>query len=80
MGEVVKLLPPLPSTGSDCPYALVWFNRDTCHALLPKEGQLSVQVMGGTGSTTCRRVSQLQGLPTPQLHFPGSLSSRMQWV
>ena len=27
---------------------------------LPKEGQLSIQVMGGTSSTTCRRVSQLQ--------------------
>ena len=27
---------------------------------LPKEGQLSVQVVGGTSSTTCRRVSQLQ--------------------
>ena len=41
MGEAVKLLTPLPSTTSDCSYALVQFIRDTCHALLPKEGQLS---------------------------------------
>ena len=60
IGEVVKLLTLLPSTGSDCPYALVWFNRDACHVPLPKEGQLCVQVLGGTGSTTCGRVSQLQ--------------------
>ena len=60
MGEAVKLLTLLPSTGSDCPYALAWFNRDAHHALLPKEGQLSAQVMGGTSSTACRRVSQLQ--------------------
>ena len=60
MGEAVKLLTPLPSTGSDCPYALVQFNGDTHHALLPKEGQLSIQVTGGTGSATCGRVSQLQ--------------------
>ena len=60
MGEAVKLLTPLPSTGSDCPYALVWFNGDAHHVLLPKEGQLSIQVVGGTGSTTCGRVSQLQ--------------------
>ena len=60
MGEAVKLLTPLLSTGSDCPYALVQFNGDACHAPLPKEGQLSIQVMGGTGSTACRRVSQLQ--------------------
>ena len=60
IGEAVKLLTPLPSTGSDCPYALVQFNEDACHAPLPKEGQLSIQVAGSTGSATCRRVSQLQ--------------------
>ena len=60
IGEVVKLLTPLLSTGSDCPYALVQFNGDACHVPLPKEGQLSIQVVGGTGSTACRRVSQLQ--------------------
>ena len=60
VGEAVKLLTMLPSTGSDCPYALVNFNRVACHALLHKEGQLSIQVTGGTDSTACGRVSQLQ--------------------
>ena len=59
MEEVVKLLALLPSTGSDCPYTLVWLNGDAHHMLLPKKGHLSAQVMGGTISTTCRRVSQL---------------------
>ena len=60
MGEVVKLLTPLPSTGYDCPCALVWFNGDTSHVPLPKERQLSIQVRGGTSSTACRRANQLQ--------------------
>ena len=60
MEEVVKLLALLPSTGSDCPCALVWLNGDAHCAPLPKEGHLSTQVAGGTGSATCRRVSQLQ--------------------
>ena len=60
MGEAVKLLTLLPSPGSKCPYTLVQFNGDAHHAPLPKEGQLSFQVMGGTGSATCRRVIQLQ--------------------
>ena len=60
IGEVVKLITLLPSTGSDCPNALVQFNGETCHVPLPKEGQLSIQVAGGTGSTACGRVSQLQ--------------------
>ena len=58
--EAVKLLTPLLFTGSDCPYALVQFNRDTCHVPLPKEEKLSIQVTGGTGSGACGRVSQLQ--------------------
>ena len=45
-GEAVKLLTLLPSTGSDSPYTLVQFNGDAHHVPLPKEGQLSVQVMG----------------------------------
>ena len=36
MEEAVKQLTPLPSTGSDCPYALVQLNGDTCHAPLPR--------------------------------------------
>ena len=59
MEEAVKQLTPLPSTGPDCPYALVQHNRDACHAPLPKEGHLSIQVMGGTSNTACGRVSQL---------------------
>ena len=58
--EEVKQLTPLPSTGPDCPYTLVWLNRDACHMPLPKEGHLSIQVTGGTSNTACRRVSQLQ--------------------
>ena len=59
MEKAIKQLTPLPSTGSDLTYILVWLNGDDCHAPLPKEGHLSVQVMGGTCSTACRRVSQL---------------------
>ena len=46
MEEAVKQLTPLPSTGSDCPYALVWLNGDACHVPLPREGHLSVLVKG----------------------------------
>ena len=60
MEEAVKQLTLLHSTGSDCPYTLVWFNRDACHAPLCGEGHLSILVMGCTGGTTCGRVSQLQ--------------------
>ena len=59
-GEAVKLLTLLSSAGSDCPYTLMQLNGDACHVPLPKEEQLSIQDMGGTNSTTCRRVSQLQ--------------------
>ena len=58
--EVVRLLTPLPSTGSDCPYALLWLNRDAHHVPLPKEGQLSIQGVGDTSSPACGRVSQRQ--------------------
>ena len=59
MEEVVKQLTPLPYTGSDCPYALVWLNGDAHHVLLPKERYLSIQVTGGASNSTCRRVIQL---------------------
>ena len=58
--EAVKMLTPPLSTRSDCPYTLVWFNRDACHVPLPMEGQLSIQVMEGTSNAACKRVSQLQ--------------------
>ena len=57
--EAVKLLTLLLSLGLTV-LTLVQFNGDACHVPLPKEGQLSIQVAGGTGSTACRRVSQLQ--------------------
>ena len=60
MEEVVKQLTPLFSTGPDWPYALVWLNKDACHAPLPREGYLSVLVEGSTSSATCRRISQLE--------------------
>ena len=60
MEEAVKQLTPLPFTGPDCPYTLVWLNGETHHVPLPKEGHLSVQVMGGTSNATCGKVSQLQ--------------------
>ena len=60
MEEAVKQLTPLPSMGSELPYTLVQLNGDACHVPLPKERHLSIQVMGGTCSTACGRVSQLQ--------------------
>ena len=58
MEEAVKQLTPLPFTGSDLPYTMVWLNGDACHAPLLKEGHLSIQVAGSTCSATCIRVSQ----------------------
>ena len=60
MEVAVKQVTPLPSIGPDCPYTLVQLNGDAHHVPLPKEGHLSIQVMGGISNTTCRRVSQLQ--------------------
>ena len=48
MEEAVKQLTALVSTGPDWPYALVWLNGDACHMPLPREGHLSVLVVGGT--------------------------------
>ena len=59
MEEAVKQLTALVSTRPDWPYALVRLNGDACHAPLPREGHLSILV-GGTSSTTCKRVSQLE--------------------
>ena len=60
MEEAVKQLAPLPFSGPDCPYTLVWLNGDAHHAPLPKEGHLSIQVVGDTSNATCGGVSQLQ--------------------
>ena len=60
MEETVEQLTTLVSTGPDQPYALVQFKGDDCHVPLPREGHLSILVEGGTSSTICRRVSQLE--------------------
>ena len=60
MEEAVKQLTALVSTGPDWPYALVWLNRETCHAPLLREGHLSILPEGGTSSATCISVSQLE--------------------
>ena len=60
MEEAVKELTSWVSSGPDWPYALVWLNEDTCHAPLPKERHLGILPKGGTNSTACRRISQLE--------------------
>ena len=52
-------LPWCPS-GPNWPHAFVWLNKDTHHAPLPREGHLGVLTEGGTNSTTCRWISQLE--------------------
>ena len=58
--EVVKELTTWVSRGPNWPYALVQLNEDTCHGPLPKEGHLGMLSTGGTNSSTCRRISQLE--------------------
>ena len=42
------------------PYAFVWFNGDTHHVPLPKEGHLSVMMEGMPSNIPCRRICQLE--------------------
>ena len=58
--EVVKELTASVSSGPNWPYPLVQLNEDTCHAPIPKEGHLGVLPEGGTNSTACGRISQLE--------------------
>ena len=58
--EVVRELTTWVSSGPNWPYALVWLNKDTCHAPLPKVGHLGILPQGGTNMTTCLRISQLE--------------------
>ena len=58
--EVVKEQTTWVSSGPNWPYALVQLNEDTCHAPLSKEGHLGILPEGGTDSTTCGRISQLE--------------------
>ena len=60
MKEVVRELTAWVSSGPDWPYTLVQLNEDTHHTPLPKEGHLVILPKGGTNSTTCRRISQLE--------------------
>ena len=63
MEEVVWQLTALTSSGPNWLYALAWFNGDTHHVPLPKEGHLCVLTEGGTNSATCRQISQLEVCP-----------------
>ena len=60
MEEAVRKLTVLVSSGPNWPYALVWLNGVTYHVPFPREGHLSFQSEGGTGSAVCRMVSQLE--------------------
>ena len=60
MEEVVKELTTWVSSGPNWPYALVQLNEDICHGPLPKEGHLGMLPAGGTDSTACGRISQLE--------------------
>ena len=60
MEEAVKELTAWVSSGPDWPYTLVQLDKDTCHAPLPKEWHLGILPEGGTDSTTCRRISQME--------------------
>ena len=60
MEEAVKELTAWVSSRPDWPYTLVQLNEDTFHALLSKEGHLGMLPTGGTDSTACRRISQME--------------------
>ena len=58
--EAVRELTALVSSGPNWPYALVQLNEDTHHVPLPREGHLGILPEGGTNSTACRWISQLE--------------------
>ena len=60
MEEAVRELTAWVSSGPNWPYALVQLNKDTHHALLPKEGHLGILPQGGADMTACGRISQLE--------------------
>ena len=60
MEEAVKELTAWVSSGPNWPYTLLHLNEDTHHAPLPKEGNLGILPEGGTNSTACRRITQLE--------------------
>ena len=60
MEEAVRELTTWVSSGPDWPYTLVWLNKDTCYAPLPKEGHLGILPQGGTAMTAYGRISQME--------------------
>ena len=60
MEEMVRKLTAWVSSGCNWPYILVQLNEDSHHVPLPKEGHLDILSEGGTDSTTCGRISQLE--------------------
>ena len=60
MKEAVRELTAWVSSGPNWTYTLVQLNEDTHHAPLPKEGHLGVLSTGGTNSTACGSISQLE--------------------
>ena len=60
MEEACRELTTWVSSGPDWPYALLQLNEDTHHVPLPEEGHLGILPKGGTNSTACRRISQLE--------------------
>ena len=80
MEKAVKRLTPLPSTGCDCPYALMLFNGDACHVPVPKEGHPEHPGCSRHQQHHLWKGQSTTGPSTPQLVFPDSLSGRTQWV
>ena len=74
--EVVRQLITLISGGPNRPYALVWFNGDTSHVPLPREGHLCILTEGGHLQAN----QSARSLPTPALRFAGHLPNRTEWV
>ena len=60
MEEMVMELTAWVSSGPDCPYTLLQLNMDTCHAPLPKEGNLGILPQGEGDMTVYRKISQLE--------------------
>ena len=80
MEKAVKELTAWVSSEPNWPYALVQLNKDTCHVPLPKEGHLGILPEGGTDSTTCRRISQLEVCQLLICRSAGHLPSEAEWM
>ena len=80
MEEAVRELTAWVSSGPYWPYTLVWLNEDTCHVPLPKEGHLGILPKGGTNSTACGRISQLEVCLLLVMRSAGCLPGRAEWM